>query len=64
MNERTPCCSDQSKCESGSAQHGMREGYPPEVRIFVIDDAPDQSHEKCNKHHHGVLIDDVQETEG
>jgi hypothetical protein len=42
----------------------MREGNPPEVRIFVIDNAPDKSHEKCNEHHHGVLIDDVKETEG
>ena len=42
----------------------MREGHPPEVWIFIIDDAPDKPHKKCNKHHHGVLVDDVQETEG
>jgi hypothetical protein len=42
----------------------MRECNPPEVWIFVINDAPDKSHEKCNEYHHRVLVDDVQETEG
>ena len=41
----------------------MRDGNPPEIWIFVIDDAPDKSYDKCNEHCHGVLVDDVKETE-